>query len=54
MHASKDCVDKYGNRLYVVDPELVDDGDASGNAFLIKEYFARKISSIDDLNFDIK
>ncbi len=52
MHAAKACVDKYGNKLCVVDPSLVSDGETSGNVYLIREYFAKKIGSLADLELN--
>jgi len=49
MHAAKAAVEKYGRKLYVVSPNLIDDGDCSGNKYLIKEYFAKEITSIEEL-----
>ena len=49
MHAAKAAVDKYSKKLCVISPELIDDGDCSGNSYLIKEYFAKEIINVDDL-----
>lgn len=49
MHASKACVEKYNKDLYVVSPDLIDDGDASGNQYLINNYGAKVITNVNDL-----
>jgi DNA processing protein len=49
MHAAKATVEKYGKKLCVISPTLVDDGDCSGNSYLIKEYFAKEITSVEEL-----
>lgn len=49
MHAAKACVEKYNNSLIVVSPSLVSDGDSSGNNHLIKEYFAKPINNLSDI-----
>lgn len=50
MHAARAGINIYHNKVLVVSPKLVDDGDMSGNAFLIKEYFAKEIVSLDEFN----
>ena len=49
MHASRLCINEYGNKLLVINPSLVDDGDNEGNAYLINEFFARSIDNLNDI-----
>ena len=49
MHASKACVEKYNRQLFVVAPDLLTDGDAGGNQYLIDNYGAKVINNIDEL-----
>lgn len=50
MHAAKDCVEKYNNELIVIAPSLVDDGNCTGNEYLIKKYFTKTISCLKDID----
>ncbi len=52
MHACNSCETNYGNRLVVVSPNLVDDGETSGNRRLIETYFAKTIDDLSDSALD--
>lgn len=49
MHASRDAVKKYNKILYVLSPEVLPDGDTSGNKELINYFGARTIKELKDL-----